>query len=98
RFSRDWGSDVCSSDLGAGIMGAGRAMRQAIVPARMARLAEDAAVMPALGEDESQVVVGKKLGLVDGFPRGNVIGLGGDDEHRRQIGRASCRERGEMCR
>src|SRR5690606_41201171 len=85
RFSRDWSSDVCSSDLalpaarGAGGDGFGRVVGVGLVaaglggPGRLQR--------GGLGRGD-----GVAAGVLDGPDEGP---LGGE------IGRASCRERGE---
>src|SRR5690606_40374027 len=82
RFSRDWSSDVCSSDLGG------------TRPARQHLAAQ-------CGDEARQIEVDVLARVVD-LARLQELG----DEHRplltarlvnAQIGRASCRERAEVC-
>src|SRR5690606_40179502 len=80
RFSRDWSSDVCSSDLGDGVT----------------RKVKDAQPGPVhkvalrLGLEGEQPTARQRLGpedlVVPAQRRAELIGV--------QIGRASCRERG----
>src|SRR5690606_39644546 len=95
RFSRDWSSDVCSSDLGmTGLVTvsasrasaeqrAGRAARQG--PGRVIRAysATDFARMPAADAPE--------IAVADLTDAALLLAAWGTPE----IGRAACRERGE---
>ena len=49
----------------------------------MSGLRHDTGIVPAIGEQKGQLVVGEKLNLVDGTPGGDVVGFGADNEHRR---------------
>ena len=57
-------------------------MRDPIVTARQLWLIDNAAVVAAACEDKYHIVVGKKLGFVDGFPRRDVIGFSAHREYR----------------
>jgi hypothetical protein len=48
----------------------------------MTRLRHDPGIVPAIGEQEGEVIIGEELQLVDRAPRRDVIGLGADHEHR----------------
>src|SRR5690606_14351847 len=79
RFSRDWSADVCSSDLGGRITGLGMAGRCSA--ARDSHEPTDTAHHPGRRTGELPAEAGA----------GKADAAGGD---RREIGRASCRERG----
>src|SRR5690606_39877106 len=84
RFSRDWSSDVCSSDLASGDTDVARIMaRGGGASGRPAQAREG-----AFRSDLVAIAVGVVRGL----------GLAGHpfDRFERQIGRASCRERAWM--
>src|SRR5690606_40271048 len=83
RFSRDWSSDVCSSDLGLEIrqddMGGGQLMKRGDIR----RLS----LLDFLAEGRRGMTgVAQRAGLIGRLP----------PEIQRQIGRASCRERVEV--
>src|SRR5690606_41128168 len=94
RFSRDWSSDVCSSDLlgqggvggevGEGDLGLDHP-ELGQVPARVAVLGAEGR---AEGVDARQ---GAEVGLDVELARDGEVGLAAEEV---QIGRASCRERG----
>src|SRR5690606_39725505 len=83
RFSRDWSSDVCSSDLGA------LADQLALSP-QLADLFAKRGVLPAQAA-EFQRLVDDQLELLGAYRFGEIVDRARLD--RRQIGRASCRER-----
>src|SRR5690606_39712340 len=94
RFSRDWSSDVCSSDLIHYRVATGQCMRAAV-----GELLFDGGIgiddgAPPLGAD-AVVVVGV---AAEAFrtPDGAVAGAMHPTRQPRQIGRASCRERAQV--
>src|SRR5206468_4979731 len=93
RSDRDWSSDVCSSDLEA--LTGGPPLR-ACTPAEMIRrLAEDEPVPPSrlragVPADLSAVC----LKCLEKNPKSRYPSAAALAEDLRQIGRASCRERG----
>src|SRR5690606_39994302 len=86
RFSRDWSSDVCSSDLAE--LGLSSIGDPALTYLGSEYAAAELEVAQVLGREQRRayqlMVGGIRSG---GFPRLLVVG--------RQIGRASCRESGE---
>src|SRR5690606_40484735 len=86
RFSRDWSSDVCSSDLTEERV---RALREAVScgPQRVG-VGVGAAVEPVAAADSVRLAR-RALALVDDglVPQGEVVWS------EREIGRASCRVR-----
>src|SRR5690606_40113014 len=93
-FSRDWSSDVCSSDLA---LAAEELVRERQAD-RLARLRVDRAhVAPEAARADAQkrqpvAVVRVHVGLDLEYRRGERLGRGVDEP---EIGRASCREGGE---
>src|SRR5690606_41054996 len=94
RFSRDWSSDVCSSDLlvpgklGINVWGEYR-YRDAL---------QDAA-MPGLTALDQQRAKTGHVGLSwtpDARQRIDLSASAGNEDQEGEIGRASCRERVEM--
>src|SRR5690606_40904196 len=80
RFSRDWSSDVCSSDLpdfGEGVT--------AVVVAKPGATLSEREITDHLRTRLAAYKVPKRVVFADSFPR-NAMG-------KVQIGRASCRER-----
>src|SRR5690606_40247827 len=92
RFSRDWSSDVCSSDLVAQPgLGAGRDLPTRDVPAAVRAAAEAGAGTAGGGEQRRRVPgVRARAAGAAGAVRRPVPGLWPD---RGVVGRASCRER-----
>src|SRR5690606_41166142 len=88
RFSRDWCSDACSSDLGTEEP-AGLAVA---APVQVVVLA---ATVYVRGADATDVRTRLEAAWEDFLVE---IPLGGFDLSPGQIGRASCRERGEAAR
>src|SRR5690606_41146290 len=94
RFSRDWSSDVCSSDL----------QRLVSVLARSALLGERLAAHPLLLDELLDVRVSGNLPGRDALIAACDAALAQEDpeaallalNETRQIGRASCRERGQV--
>src|SRR5690606_41073060 len=92
-FSRDWSSDVCSSDLGyefADALAAAPYAAEKGIPILLTRSREFSPANEALFQNQNisrTYVVGGTSAIADKVVRGlpNV----------KQIGRASCRERGE---
>src|SRR5690606_41174661 len=84
RFSRDWSSDVCSSDLAYATAELGFLALDTAGQMAMRLLAEP--VVQIVDPDSGQVVGSGELGevVVTNFSRGYPL---------IQIGRASCRER-----
>src|SRR5690606_40517523 len=78
RFSRDWSSDVCSSDLGPGPLGS------RVGPVVGAQVGEEHARRPA-------GVVAPRL--EDDADAGPPVLVGAFGIGSQEIGRASCRER-----
>src|SRR5690606_40427205 len=92
RFSRDWSSDVCSSDL----------LRRAADRGRLRILANDrarqAVALPSLGLTAANFWQPGTAGpLTATAPAGVLLRRRGRTATLCEIGRASCRERGEMC-
>src|SRR5690606_40924516 len=93
RFSRDWSSDVCSSDLG--LMTAGESGDQD----RAVAWARDHGVnhfdtAPGYGDGASEANLGRALGRErDNIIVSTKVRLAEADLARPEIGRASCRER-----
>src|SRR5439155_8288600 len=83
RWPRDWSSDVCSSDLGAAD-DRDRAVAQGVHLGQPARL--------VARRDEEQIAAGDH----EMRERGVVADEQSDPAGMREIGRASCRERGEI--
>src|SRR5690606_40210226 len=91
RFSRDWSSDVCSSDLGGGGGAEGEHNGQQVEDPDAA--ADPGAEPAGRGLHAGQGVVLYILQGVDG-----VVAEGPEDAaevEQQEIGRASCRERTE---
>src|SRR5690606_39713997 len=82
RFSRDWSSDVCSSDLECRVSRAASSRSCVISAMRISFRDETRQLMRMVGGKGMTRDAGKKM------PR---LAPG-----QRQIGRASCRERGEV--
>src|SRR5690606_39864848 len=90
RFSRDWSSDVCSSDLQQV-----RVLRQVKQHQVMGEL-EVAALAANLGTDQrlgALLGVGKVGGSPVPLQQAQVLMEGSTADTGAQIGRASCRER-----
>src|SRR5690606_40967515 len=95
RFSRDWSSDVCSSDLISDLLDVARlsggAIELVVEPVDPAQVVETAVsdVQPAVQQQGLTVVVD----LADDLAP--ILA----DRHRviQKIGRASWRERGSLC-
>src|SRR5690606_40735760 len=92
RFSRDWSSDVCSSDLAATPAND----QPCLVKCRLWRL------LPArVGLIDGQLIIGHgeaEQGRQERFPRSPGGSIAEPwREQLLEIGRASCREREEMC-
>src|SRR5690606_41191098 len=94
RFSRDWSSDVCSSDLGQGSLYRHFPDRMALAVAvfdeNVSRLEELVDAPSTTLDDFLNRVIEQALvstAIIE------MISLNRDDQ---QIGRASCRERGWM--
>src|SRR5690606_40012170 len=83
RFSRDWSSDVCSSDLAAAAPG-----RDAAARIRRASL-----VLLAGPEPAGRALSGHVADAAEQLPRAAVLRTN-HAARRAEIGRASCRERG----
>lgn len=49
----------------------------------MSRPRDDPSIVAAVGEHEGQLIVGEEVDLVDRPPGCDMIGLGGNAEHRR---------------
>src|SRR5690606_39525606 len=88
RFSRDWSSDVCSSDLpsvrtspGSPVTATDRALSMVHAAAR--------AASEKLAEDILAFDVSDQLFITDAF-----LLCSAPNDRQVQIGRASCRERG----
>src|SRR5690606_40624584 len=87
RFSRDWSSDVCSSDLGT----VSRIPSTSVTSAGEALSAPHASGTPWPSPTTNHLVPLPRLV----FPTQSPLFL---PARNFQIGRASCRERGETCR
>src|SRR3546814_19096133 len=96
----DWSSDVCSSDLERQ---RAQVRERAVAGAEIVEREADALVLEAADDRlrEREIVEQRTFGDLDLEPRGRIAGLGEqfDDLLRqpgvaKQIGRASCRERG----
>src|SRR5690606_40345344 len=85
RFSRDWSSDVCSSDLGAP---ANRGLLDQVAALRWVR--ENIAAFG--GDPEIVTIFGESAG--GGSVAALLVMPAAKGLFRREIGRASCRERG----
>src|SRR5207249_8205887 len=90
RSKRDWSSDVCSSDLGS--RGIGRAIVE--------RLAQDGAVVAFIYRRDAKAAAEVEAAV---RARGRAatalqadLGAPAEVAAALEIGRASCRERGEM--
>src|SRR5690606_39506250 len=89
RFSRDWSSDVCSSDLEAHDKDALSIGRR---PAGLSADPWTAIVLLFHDHEWEQAILEWALDTPAFF----IGAQGGFEARRAQIGRASCRERGEM--
>src|SRR5690606_40923327 len=91
RFSRDWSSDVCSSDLAVSKVSSYTAAREAVAVANLADAAAKGMVKA------SQTDPGQQLGriwlVLNGD--GQMVGVQVSNGSTWEIGRASCRERGD---
>src|SRR5690606_40344800 len=87
RFSRDWSSDVCSSDLAA----AG-AIDSIFRPLPLLRPAQEAALRAF--PNARQLSRARELGVGRDLPPGRLADLESEGELV-QIGRETCRERGK---
>src|SRR5690606_40135610 len=86
RFSRDWSSDVCSSDLGVdGLVRAAKQVVVVVVPPQVDNVAVGQHHRAALHEDELHIQLS-----------GAVLQQLCRHAVNWAIGRASCRERGSM--
>src|SRR5207247_4310900 len=85
RSTRDWSSDVCSSDLGAPAHGLDRAQRGA-----------GEQIAAERSENERDGAADEEGGTQAAQGLGPVLARRADDEDDVQIGRASCRERETM--
>src|SRR5690606_39610952 len=93
RFSRDWSSDVCSSDLGLLETGTELAAEQFALPVAVAAPKINIAGFPAVTVEETEnsvTVTG------DGFSVAFDKTAGVMSSFKKEIGRASCREREEI--
>src|SRR5690606_39405131 len=89
RFSRDWSSDVCSSDLAA----SGAETVAAISRTKTSLRAENVRCFCPLAGGETGILVGKRFPPMQ--QERNLLQQRHHDRRARQeIGRASCRERG----
>src|SRR5690606_39981285 len=86
RFSRDWSSDVCSSDLAAALAGLGATRARAIWLSCFTGLIEIAAGLAGLGVANAAASVLPALLAAAAGAMLFVVS--------HEIGRASCRERG----
>src|SRR5690606_40783775 len=88
RFSRDWSSDVCSSDLDpAAVERAITPRTRAVVPVHYAGHPAELDPLFDLAERYGLEVIEDAAHAVPASYRGVMVGS-------REIGRASCRERG----
>src|SRR5699024_12220641 len=97
RSKRDWSSDVCSSDLGQILNGAGLLNSIKIIKsdAELAYLRHSAAITSkAVAETRPYIAAGKTDDEIAGKAAQVMLASGSGFK----IGRASCRERGEMRR
>src|SRR5690606_40116598 len=88
RFSRDWSSDVCSSDLGTVGTGGVHGVLRALV------VVHGIVASKGLGAGQEQLAkVGstRRLLVSTAYPRPVIDGP--VDQEFREIGRASCRDR-----
>src|SRR5207253_3624879 len=92
RWPRDWSSDVCSSDLQVST----RLLRH-LAP-RAVRAGERHGAHPLVGDDGAGGLVRQEYRPEQITREAGVVEDGFDLERtaRHEIGRASCRERGEM--
>src|SRR5206468_7213627 len=94
RSDRDWSSDVCSSDLDGGGESVGRAVGGGV---EFGRRRHPAGEVDRDAPQQGEVIRGRRRGETLLFP---VVGEETIDRSREggrgvEIGRASCRERGE---
>src|SRR5690606_39862944 len=85
RFSRDWSSDVCSSDLGLSLLAFGALGTWAYFASIDEVVRGEGKVVPS---QQVQIVQSLDGGIVEE----TLIRTG--DQVEKEIGRASCRERG----
>src|SRR5207302_6504630 len=95
RFSRDWSSDVCSSDLAHGVYAFPASCATPCAPSWVARTQFSPAAAPTVAD--GFVLVADYQGTVYAFDSGtgNLKWRGTVAAIPHEIGRASCRERVE---
>src|SRR5690606_39666412 len=92
RFSRDWSSDVCSSDLSSSLkQGVTMEMRFLRGDSVATGQSSGSAVDEPMGEAHASAPAGPRARKLAREPRQLKQGA----QSRMEIGRASCRERGE---
>src|SRR5690606_41137900 len=95
RFSRDWSSDVCSSDLEQELLA-----REAVLGGlhRQEHPRPESGPQGTEGQDSAYLAILAELrgGELKGTLRRHVLGTALHVLDEPEIGRASCRERGEI--
>src|SRR5439155_11287900 len=89
RWPRDWSSDVCSSDLG------GEPLAHKDL-AGMVRYAAERGIHPMICTNGSLWTEQNMRSLANDGLSSVIMSIDAHDVTRHEIGRASCRERGEM--
>src|SRR5690606_39280057 len=92
RFSRDWSSDVCSSDLVGDLFGAGKMFLPQVVKSARVMKKAVAYLLPFIEAEKSQGPAQTNGKVLMATVKGDVHDIGKNIE----IGRASCRERVRM--
>src|SRR5690606_40193199 len=94
RFSRDWSSDVCSSDLRTGA-GAAEAVSNATAP-RTVRPSVATSSVPTIPVRIGAHLLTITAPSTTAAPQVAVNDIGSEEDFLAEIGRASCRERVEL--
>src|SRR5690606_40476207 len=94
RFSRDWSSDVCSSDLGS----ADAAQSQGPAGTRAAPATLGGLLVEILAEEGALIAAGTKVAIIEAMKMEHIITAEQSGIVRlvAEIGRASWRDRGWM--
>src|SRR5207253_4563634 len=95
RWPRDWSSDVCSSDLRAGEAETGRLLER-LADRRLARLRGSVQSLAIHDRRDRAARVDHPHPMAVVLAHEDVAAAVDRETRRPQIGRASCRERGQL--